>query len=176
MTDVRIPFSLNILRTNWWNLTKLGMCINIDKIYIGIITCQFSQIYNRVMALEWCQNPQCFENKSMEFDQILLMHWYWEDVRRDHYTSISQIYNSVMARDWCPNSILWEQIDGIWPHFAYALILTRSRLGLLRVNFRKFITALWLLIGVIISFLLNILRTTGWILTTFCLCIDINNI
>ena len=39
----------------------------------------------------------------------------------------------------------------------YAFILTRSRLGLLRVKFHKFITELWPLIDVGISFPLNIL-------------------
>ena len=37
----------------------------------------FSQIYNRVMALDGCQNfisAQYLENELMEFDQILHMH------------------------------------------------------------------------------------------------------
>ena len=56
------------------------------------------------------------------------------------------------------HSISWERIDGIWPDFASALILTRSRLGMLRVSFCKFIRELWPLIDVKISFPLNILR------------------
>ena len=47
-------------------------------------------------------------------------------------------------------------IEGIRPNFAYALILTRPGLGLLCVNFRKFIAELWPLIDVGISFPLNI--------------------
>ena len=73
-------------------------------------------------------------------------------------------------------SISWEWIDGIWPNFAYALILTRSRLGLLSIDFRKFITELWPVIDVRISFLLNILTTNRWNLTKICICIDINKI
>ena len=56
---------------------------------------------------------------------------------------------------WFPlhfHSISWERFDGIWPNFAHALILTRSRLGLLGVKFRKFVTELWPLIDVRISF------------------------
>ena len=62
-------------------------------------------------------------------------------------------------------SISWDQIDGIWPNFAYMhqLILTRSRLGLLGISFFcRFITELWSLIDVRISFLLNILRTENY--------------
>ena len=62
-----------IYRTNWYNLTKFWICIDIDKIYVGIaIKHQFSFIYNRVMALEWCQNfvsAQYLENELMEFDE-----------------------------------------------------------------------------------------------------------
>ena len=49
----------------------------------------------------------------------------------------------LIAVGICFRSIAWEQIDGIWPNFAYALMLTRSSLGLLHVNFRKFTTELW---------------------------------
>ena len=46
-----------------------------------------------------------------------------------------------------------------------------SSVGLLHINFRQFFTELWPLIKVTISFPLNILRTSHWILTKFCLCI-----
>ena len=89
--------------------------------------------------------------------------------------------NRVMALDdpWFFSesrfrSISLERIDGIWPNFGYALMLTRSRLGLLRINFHKFITELWPLIDVRILFPLNILRTNWWILTKICICIDID--
>ena len=61
-------------------------------------------------------------------------------------------------------SISWELTDRISPNFVYALIFTRSRLGLLPVTFRKFETGLWpliyfrILIYVKISFPLNILE------------------
>ena len=41
-------------------------------------------------------------------------------------------------------------------------------LGLLHINFRKFLTEFWSLINVRISFPLNILRTNEWNLAKFC--------
>ena len=49
-------------------------------------------------------------------------------------------------------------------------------MGLLQVYFCKFVTELWPLIDVRISFPLNIWKITRWILTRFFLCIDIDNI
>ena len=48
-----------------------------DMIYVGIVLHQFAQIYNRVMALDSCQNfisAQYLKNKSMEFYKILHIH------------------------------------------------------------------------------------------------------
>ena len=64
-------------------------------------------------------------------------------------------------------SVFWGQIDRMWQNLAYTLILTTSRLGLLNINFRKFITELWSLIDVWISFPRNILKTNRWNLTKF---------
>ena len=53
--------------------------------------CQFSQNYNRLMALDWCQNfvsGQYLEKKLMEFDQILHMHLYWEGLGWHCYSSV----------------------------------------------------------------------------------------
>ena len=50
----------------------LQICID-----IGIVTCQFSRINNRLMALDLGQNfvsAQYLENQLIEFDQILRMH------------------------------------------------------------------------------------------------------
>ena len=52
LIDVRIWFLLNILRTNKRIETKFCIHIIIDKIYIGNIILCFSQIFNRVMALD----------------------------------------------------------------------------------------------------------------------------
>ena len=42
-------FLINILRTNGQILTKLYITINVDKIYVGIVSCHFRK---RVMALD----------------------------------------------------------------------------------------------------------------------------
>ena len=52
LINVRIEFLLNILKTN--RLVKNKFCIHIiiDKIYVGIVNHCFSQICNRVLALD----------------------------------------------------------------------------------------------------------------------------
>ena len=50
--DVRIWFQLNILRIDRQHLTKFCMHIIIDEIYVGIVKLHFSQICNRVTALD----------------------------------------------------------------------------------------------------------------------------
>ena len=62
------------------------------------------------------------------------------------------------------------------PSCAFALILTRSKLELLHVDFRKFVTEKWSLVDVGILFPLNILNTNIWKLTKFCICIGIDKI
>ena len=55
---------------------QICVYIDIDKIWVWIVKHQFSQIHNRVMPLDSYQNlvsAQYFENKLMEFDQILHM-------------------------------------------------------------------------------------------------------
>ena len=98
LIDVRISFLLNVLRTNWWNLTKFWIYIDTDTIWIGIVSCQFSQTYYRVMALDWCQNfvsDQYLENKLMEFDHILHIPLYCEGLGWDCYKSIfANLYQS----------------------------------------------------------------------------------
>ena len=106
---------------------------------------------------------------------MIRIHWLVYAVWRWAYTVfmlsvISSLRDSVIP--WFRlrfRSISWEQIDGIWPNFVHVLILTISRLGLLCVNFRKFIIELWPLIDFRISFPLNILRTNWWNVTKFCL-------
>ena len=94
------------------------------------------------MALEWCQNfvsAQYLENELKEFDQVLHTHRYWQHEGWDCYMSIftnsQQNYGPWLLPKFCFRSKFWEQINGISSNFAY--VLTRSRLGLLCVSFRK---------------------------------------
>ena len=52
LIDVRIEFLLNILKTNRPIKTKICIHIIIDKIYVVICKKNFSQICNRVTALD----------------------------------------------------------------------------------------------------------------------------
>ena len=107
-------FPLNILRKNWWNSIKLCICIDIKNVYIRIATCRFPQTYNRVMALDCCQNfvsAQYLENKVLDFDQILHMLWYWQDLGCDYYTSISANLQQIMALDCCQNLVSAQYLE-----------------------------------------------------------------
>ena len=52
LIDVRIEFLLNVLKTNRPIKTKFCIHIVIEKIYFGIVYRCFSQIGNRVTALD----------------------------------------------------------------------------------------------------------------------------
>ena len=52
LIDVRIEFLFNILKTNWPIKTKFCKQIIIDNIYFGIVNRCFSQVSNRVTALD----------------------------------------------------------------------------------------------------------------------------
>ena len=52
LIDVRIEFLFNILKTNRQIKTKFCKHIIIDKTYFGIVNRCFSQIGNRVTALD----------------------------------------------------------------------------------------------------------------------------
>ena len=52
LIDVRFEFLLNILKRNRSIKTKFCIHIIIDKIYVGNVIHCFSQIYNRVTALD----------------------------------------------------------------------------------------------------------------------------
>ena len=52
LIDARIPFLFNILRMSRMNLINFCIHVIIDKICVGIVNGQFSQICNRVTALE----------------------------------------------------------------------------------------------------------------------------
>ena len=74
LVDVRYRFLLNILRMDGHNLTIFCIHIIIDKIYVTIVKCHFSQVCSGVTAIDWCQKlvfAECLENGYTEFNQIL---------------------------------------------------------------------------------------------------------
>ena len=81
LKDVRNWLLLNILRMEGQNLTKFCIHIIIDKIYIAKVKHHFSQICNRVTALDRCQKlvfAQYLENERTEFNQILYTLYHWQ--------------------------------------------------------------------------------------------------
>ena len=66
-------------------------------------------------------------------------------VHCQNFVSAQYLVNGLMEfllSKFCFRSISSEQVDVIWLNFAYALTLVRSRLGLLRVDVRKFTTVM----------------------------------
>ena len=117
LIDVRTSLSLNILNTNWWISTKFCICIDNDKILVGIVTCQLPQLYKRVMALDWCQNfvsAQYLEYKWLDFDQILHMHWYWQNLGKECYTSFS----TTLLQNYGP---FWHQNFGSAQYYFFLM-------------------------------------------------------
>ena len=91
-------------------------------------------------------SAQYIENKLTEFHQILYMHSYWQSLSCDCYTSffahLYQSYGPWFRSKFPFHSISWKRIDRISQNFIYALILTRSSLGLLNIIFRTFVPEL----------------------------------
>ena len=71
--------------------------------------------------------------------------------------------NWWILSEFCFHLISWEQIDGFWWYFLYAVLWLAHEI------FLNFSTELWPLIDVKIS----IFRNNEWIMIKFCLCIDI---
>ena len=107
------------------------------------------------------------------------MHWHWPDLHGDCYASIftnlQHGYGPWLLSKLFFHSISCEQIDGIGSDFACALSLTRSRLGLLQVNFAN-IQQFWPLAVFDLLFPLKILWTNWWNLIKFCTCIYLDQI
>ena len=148
----RASFPDSNLRSFWPIFFKL--CIDIGEEWFGISNGLNSFINNWVMALDWCK--MCFSSI-----------WYWQNVGKDNYKLFFVIfqrsYDPWLMSEFYFHLISWEQIDGFWWNFVYAVVWLAHGI------FLNFSTEFWPLIDVKISFF----RTNEWILITFCLCIDI---
>ena len=60
------------------------------------------------------------------FDKILYMHWYWQNLGKDHYKLIcinfQLSYGPWLMSEFCFHSISWEQIDRFWWNFMNAVL------------------------------------------------------
>ena len=137
----------------------------------------FSFIFNRVMIPDWCRNfvyAQYLVDQLMDFDNILLMHWYWQNVGKDNdklFFVIFQLSNGPwLMSEFYFHLISWERFNGFWWNFVYAVLWPTHEI------FPNFSTELWPLIDVRISFFLDIFRNNEAILIKFCLCIDIYDV
>ena len=148
-----------------WGYIGFGLCV-IPSV------CSFVR-HNFVSA-------QYLENNFIEFEQILYMHFYWQDLAWDCYASfflhLYRSYGPWSTPKFCFRSISWEQIDRISPNFICAFIFTRSSLGSLHIIFPTFVPELWPLIYAKILFLLNILRINLQNFTKFYIYIHIDKI
>ena len=55
--DLRQNFvSAQYLENKLTFFSKFYICIDIEKVWVGIVSCHFLLVCNRVMALELCQN------------------------------------------------------------------------------------------------------------------------
>ena len=133
-----------------WQICYINLC------YTNYTPCKWSMkgIYCFQVVRPWFR--LCFRSISwkqlMEFDPNFA---YASILTKSRLGLLSGNFHKFVTELWPLTDVRisfwwqnlsWEQIDGIWPNVAYALILTRSRLGLLRVNFCKFITVVWHLI------------------------------
>ena len=120
LIDVIIQFLFNILRMYGQNLIKFCIHIIIDKIYVGIVNRHFSQIWNRVTALDWRQISGFFFNilrmngqNLTKFCIHIIIDKIYVGIVNRHF---SQICNRFTALAWRQNSVFlisWEWMDRI---------------------------------------------------------------
>ena len=116
---------------NKCNSTKLCICINTDKIQAEIDMCQIVQIYNRVMALHTSKN---FVNSAQGMNGQNSTKFYI------HF-DIDKILHKFIVHESCKIFLCslsrelnnGELNNGNRQNFAYALMLTKSRLTICNI-------------------------------------------
>ena len=121
--------------------------LTLTRSRLGLLPVHFHK-FTTVVALIIVKNfISALEMKLMELDQIFHKHWCWQglcwDCNVSIFANLKQSYHPWLLSKFCFYYISSERINGIWSDFAYALTSTRSRLGVLHVNFCKFTTELW---------------------------------
>ena len=121
-------FFLNIFRTNGWIVINFWICIDKYKIHVASDAHCFWSIFNRVMALDRRQNfvyAQHLVNWFVDFDQILSMHWYWQNADLDYWTIFF---------------VHFQQIYGFWLMWKYVFLQYLQNKW---VNFDKILYMQW---------------------------------
>ena len=127
--------SAQYLKSTLMDSTKLCICIDIDKVWVGIVRHQYAPICNWVMTLYSCKKfiLLCFHSIFCELiDEIWQYFAYALILTRSGFRSylvdLCKFFLRVMAFDSCqisfPCNIL--RIDWIWQKFAYALIILQD--------------------------------------------------
>ena len=129
LIDVRNWFLLNILRMNGQNLTKfcIHFFIIIDMIYVCFVNCHFSQICNRVTALDWFQKLffcsiswEWIDSNLSKFCIHIIIDKIYVGKVKSHF---SQICNGVMALDWCQKLVFAQYLDNEYAEFNQILYI-----------------------------------------------------
>ena len=160
--DVIPWFQLHFRSISWeqndgiWPNFAYALILTISR--LGFFCVNFHQIVTELWPLmihDFCQNfvsAQYLENELMKFDQIMHMHWYWQDLGWDCYTSIfikqSQSYGPwwsmmmIFFRILFPLNILstkWWNLTKV----CICIDIDKIRLGLLHVSFHQIVIELW---------------------------------
>ena len=98
LIDVRIEFLFNILKTNRRIKTKFCKHIIIDKIYFGIVICCFSQIGNRVTALDRQIKIWFLAHLSRRLIGELIV-YQWSGVRRRRPSASVHIFKHLLLQN-----------------------------------------------------------------------------
>ena len=126
------------------NLTKFYKHIFINKIYIGNVKRLFSQIFNRVAALNWCQKlvfAQYVKNGWTEFNQILFTLYHWQDLsllcKGSFFTNLQWSYSPWLMSEIVYCSIYWEWMDRILTKFCTLTIIDKVWVGIINCHFSQ---------------------------------------
>ena len=108
------------------NLTKFCIHFIIDMIYVCIVNCHFSQICNRVMALDWCQKYFLLNILRMDGQNLtkfcihIIIDKIYVGKVKSHF---SLICNGVMALDGCQKLVFAQYLDNEYTEFNQILYI-----------------------------------------------------
>ena len=129
---------------NGQNLTKFCIHIIIDKIYVGIVNCHFSQICNRVTALDWPQNSvffQYLENEWTEFNQILYTHYHWQYLhwycKLSFFANLQQSYGPWLTTEFRFFFNILRMDGQNLTKFCISIIIDKIYVGIVNLHFSQ---------------------------------------
>ena len=131
LINVRILFMLNIFWINLWIQSNYQIFYmdwywqDVDLDDWTTVFDHFQQNYGPwLMSKFRLCSISC--GPVMDFDKIVYMHWYWQNVGKDNYKLFFVIFQ-LSYGPWLISKfhfllISWEQIDGFWWSFVYAVL------------------------------------------------------